>query len=80
MTYGDVMVQILSEVTGKPKDQVGELLNIFKDSFPGQHRLDEDLPPEKADQLLNDLRKEKAGILAWLEKGAQEVNKRQGHA
>lgn len=80
MTYGDIMAQILSEVTDKPKDQVDDLLEEFKKRFPVQYNLDEEVPPEKAEQLLDSLRKEKSGILAWLVRGGMLAGEPQGHA
>ena len=80
MTYGDILAQILSEVTGRSKDQVQDLLKIVDVKFSGQHKLDEELPEEKAEQLLNDLRKEKSGILAWLVRHAMLAGPHKGHA
>lgn len=80
MTYSDILTQILSEVTGKPKDQLNDLLEEFKKRFQGQHRLDEELPPDKAEQLLDNLRKEKSGILAWLVRGGLLAGEPKGHA
>ncbi len=79
MTYGDIMAQILSEVSGKPKDQVGELMETFKLSYPGKNKLDDEVPDDKAQQLLNDLRKEKDGIRLWLLQGALRTERNTGH-
>lgn len=80
MTYGDVMSQILSEVTGQSKEQIQYLLDIIATQFPGKHKLDEELPDKKAEQLLNDLRKEGSGILAWLVRCGMLVGPPKGHA
>ncbi len=80
MTHEDVLVQILSEVTGKPKNEISDLMTVFKDRFPTGHKFNEELPDEKAEKLLNDLRKEKAGILKWLVEGKMMAEKKIGHA
>lgn len=71
MTRGDVFIQILSEVSGKPKESVFELLEFFKSTIPGQHKFDEELPDGEAEALLTGLRQEKEGIKAWLMTGYQ---------
>jgi hypothetical protein len=80
MTYEDVLIQILSEVTGNSKSEVTDLMKIFKDRFPIGHKLNEELPDDKAEKLINELRKEKAGILQWLIQGKMMVEKNTGHA
>jgi len=71
MKRGDVFIQILSEVSGKPKASVSELLEFFKSTIPGQHKFDEEIPDDEAAALLNGLRQEKEGIKAWLMTGYQ---------
>lgn len=80
MTYRDIFNQILSEVTGKSQDQIDDLWKAFLASNPGPGRLDEELPDETAQKLLRDLRKDKAGILAWLADGSRKVHKHTGRA
>ena len=69
MKRGDVFTQILSEVTGKPKESLADLLEAFKATIPGQHKFDEEIPDTEAKELLENLRKEKSGILSWLVRG-----------
>jgi len=80
MTYEDVLIQILSEVTGNPKNEVTDIMKIFKNRFPTGHKLNEKLSEDEAEKMLNSLRKEKAGILRWLIKGKVMVDKNTGHA
>jgi phage/plasmid-associated DNA primase len=80
MTRADIMAQILSEVTGKPKDQVTNLLERFKEIFSDTFKFDEELSDEEAEQTLQKLRKEKSGILNWLLEGTYRVHKRTGNA
>lgn len=67
MTNQDVLVQILHEVTGRPKKQVRKIVEATRSALPDRGRkYDEHLPPAEAEQLLTSLRTEKEGILAWL--------------
>ncbi len=72
MTYQDVFIQILSEVSGKPKAELTDLLESFKKIHPGG-KWDRYLSETEGEKLLNDLRKEKAGIAKWLVEGAAMV-------
>ncbi len=71
MTRADIFIQILSEVTGRPKAELASLLAMFRSVYPGG-RWDDVLPDNEAQALLEGLRKEKEGIRAWLAKGAQQ--------
>ncbi|HKZ15889.1 MAG TPA: hypothetical protein VJ161_00295 [Geobacteraceae bacterium] len=66
MTYGEVLAQIISEITGKPKEQINEIVKSVEKAFPDRQRLQEVVPEEKVELLLNELRKEKQTILAQL--------------
>lgn len=71
MTNQTIMIQILHEVTGRPKKELHRLIKSFRAGLPDQGRgFDKKLTPAEAEDLLNQLRKEKAGILAWLIEGA----------
>ncbi len=71
MTRGDVIIQILHEVTGKPQKIVRELFDLALKNIP-EHKFDEALSDKEAEELLNGLRKEKEGILNWLLRGNLE--------
>jgi len=71
MTRGDVMVQILHEVTGKSKEFAREIFELSLRDCPG-HKFNEEMSDKEADELLNGLRKEKEGILNWLLRGNLE--------
>jgi len=79
MTRAEVFIQILSEVSGRPKTEVAELLNSIREAQPGD-KFDEDLPDKDAALLMAELRKEKDGILIWLLDGAARVRKQTGEA
>ncbi|HET6420866.1 MAG TPA: hypothetical protein VFG19_11950 [Geobacteraceae bacterium] len=66
MTFGDILAQVISEVTGRPKEKIIEIVNAVEKAFPGKQRLEEEVPDDKAELLLNELRKEKPAILAQL--------------
>lgn len=79
MTKADVFVQILHEVTGKSKEEVRTLLDEAT-AATGRAGFDEELTDEEAEQWLADLRKEKAGIMNWLLRGAQDAGRNEGTA
>lgn len=79
MTKADVFVQILHEVTGKSKEEVRILLDEAT-AQTGRAGFDEELTDAEAEQWLEDLRKEKDGIMNWLLRGAQEVERNAGTA
>ena len=68
MTKKDIFIQIISEVSGKSIDLVTELINLVADKKL-KLNWNNELPDEEADELLEALRKEKAGILNWLVQG-----------
>jgi hypothetical protein len=69
VTNADVFVQILSEASGRPPNLVRVLLDELCQTMGAKHRLNAELPTERAEQLLSDLRKELPGIRAWLAEG-----------
>lgn len=72
MKTSDVICKILSEVSGKPESYVREIWNVI----PPEQINDKELTDQEAEELLNSLRKEKAGILNWLIQGEREVKKK----
>lgn len=79
MTYAEIFVQILSEVSGKPKEMVSELLKILRQINPGG-KWDEKIPDHKVDETMAQLRSEAPGILAWLREGAVKVERSTGRS
>ncbi len=73
MTRGDVFLQILHEVSGKPKEFLSDILEAFKSAVPGQHKFDEEMSDADGEKLLAQLRMEKEGIRQWLIKGYLQV-------
>ena len=74
MTYQDVMLQVLSEVTGAPKSRFRATIEMSK-PLCLNHRFDEEVPPAEAEKLLKELRQEKAGILSWLLEGNRQAQR-----
>ena len=72
MTRAEIFIQIISEVSSKPKQEIADVLTSFRKANPGG-RWDESIPAGEAEKLLDSLRKEAPAILAWLVKGAGEV-------
>lgn len=79
MTNQEIFIQIISEVSGKSKQEIAELLSVFRKTNPGGE-WDKIIPDKDAEKLLNDLRAEAPGILAWLIKGAMDVAKHEARA
>lgn len=63
------MVQILTEVSGKPKEFVTEIVGVI----PSSKEMDDDLPQGEGEELLEKLRQEKAGIFNWLLEGRRRA-------
>jgi hypothetical protein len=79
MTHREIMILVLSEVTGKPKDIVREMFESMIAVRPEMRAtLDEQMPEAEAQELLTNLRAEKAGILNWLLEGREKALKRLG--
>lgn len=74
MTYQEIFIQIISEVSGKPKKELSELLASIRKLHPGG-KWDVEIPDSESKELLNKLRGEAPGILRWLAEGAQEVSR-----
>lgn len=74
MTHKEIFIQILHEVSGKPKNELSDLLESIRSVHPGG-KWDNVLSDEESEKLLNDLRKEAPGILRWLIAGAAEVER-----
>jgi hypothetical protein len=79
MTREEIFIQIISEVSGKEKQEIKELLNQFNEAHPGG-KWDEQIPDKEAEVLIASLRSEGSGILAWLVRGAMAVARHEGHA
>lgn len=78
MTYQEIFIQIISEVSGKPKQEINELLSAFRKTNPGG-KWDNIIPDKDADKLLTDLRAEAPGILRWLVEGAMAVTRHESN-
>ena len=72
MTKAEIFIQTLSEVSGRPKDEIAEMLKAMRKARPGG-KWDDEVPPAEAEKLVNDLRAEVPGILAWLVRGGIEA-------
>jgi len=59
MTNAEIMTQVLSEVTGRPKAELAAIVEATKQYAPVRTKLDEELSPEESERLLNALRQEK---------------------
>ena len=75
MTNQEILAKILHEATGLSSKDIESMLftcrAMYPDSIP---KLDQDLSEQEAEKLLQNLRSEQAGILAWLVRGAVAVH------
>ena len=65
---------------GKTRFSFDSVIKLIKKKFPTDHKLEKELTDEEAQELLNNLRKEKAGILNWLLNAKAKVERDIGHA
>lgn len=70
MNYADIFIQVMSEFTGNPRHEVGEMLGNFRRVNPGG-KWDKEIPPENVEGLLANLRREVPGIIPWFIRGAK---------
>jgi hypothetical protein len=78
MKRRDVFIQILHEVSGKPKEFIDDILDAFLLSSGAATRFDEEISFAEYEATLTGLRKEKEGIKAWLMKGNLDFVLRHG--
>ena len=79
MTYGELFTQVLAEITGKPEEQIVDLLAQFRAANPGDN-FDKEIDPDKAKALLEQTRRNPEAIKTWLGTGYSKVMKKLGHA
>lgn len=80
MTYGDVMVRIVTEITGMPKEEVEFILEEFKLSHADHFRFERELSDEESREMIRDLREKEGLILNWLANVVHETEGRHGNA
>ncbi len=70
MTRGDVFVQILTELSGEPKELISEMLHVIKSSISAElHTFDEEISDIEAGQLVDELMQEREFVLDWFLEG-----------
>ncbi len=69
MTYKDILLKLLSEISPEPEEKLIEKIEFMKKLAPGS-KLEKELPEEEARTLLEDLRREKPAILLSLIKAS----------
>jgi hypothetical protein len=68
-TYEDVLADILSEVTHRPRLSVQALIAPLSDVLGYEIRLEDTLTETERETWLMKLRQEKASILRWIVEG-----------
>lgn len=69
MKRRDVFIQILHEVSGRPKDSIEGVLDAFLMKSGAPHMFNEEIAEAEYESLLENMRKEKDGINDWLMRG-----------
>jgi hypothetical protein len=66
MTRGDVFIDVMSELSGEPKNLIAEMLSHIKFSIPPElHRFDEEISDTKVGGLIDEMLIEKEAVLSW---------------
>lgn len=79
MKKSEIFIQTLAEVSGRPKNELEDMLAAIRRANPGGG-WDQEVPESEAKKLLASFRKEATGIIAWLVQGAAEVSRHNGNA
>jgi len=69
MTNAEIMTQVLSEVTGRPKAELAAIVEATKQYAPGAPNWTKNCRQKSQSVCLNALRQEKVGILNWILRG-----------
>ncbi len=73
MKRRDVLIQLLHEMSGKPKGEIEREMGLLVDPDPG---LDTEISITEYEQMLKTFRKEKDGIFNWSIPGLQRFRLR----
>jgi len=77
MTRRDLFIQIISEATGRPEEDVIEIIKAFAGSESNFFKNpDAELPVENAQKIMDELRAMKPFIKEWFDAGAARVERR----
>lgn len=68
MTRGEVFINVLAEVLGKPKEQVAHLLGFLRAAYPEDLRFDEELTKKQAEGIHRDLMDQKQVLQQWADR------------
>lgn len=71
-TNADVFITIISETTGKTKTQVGDVLKMIRANAKEKDNFDAEISHEQYETLLDQLPKEKPGIMNYLLDGLKK--------
>lgn len=80
MKYREIIEQVFLHISGHDPDKAKELMDVFIERFPEPHKLDKDIPDDRAEKMISELLKEDSGILAWAVRGAVKISKNSGNA
>jgi len=78
MKKSEIFIQTLSEVSGRPKNELEDMLTAFRHANPGGG-WDQEVSESESQKLIAAFREEAPGILAWLVQGAAVVARHKGN-
>lgn len=75
MTMRQIIQRMLSEATGHPESAFSWMLEAVAEKSPeARASLDAELPEQESEAIMQRLRQEKEGILAWFVRQAKTVH------
>ena len=80
MTYGEVMTQVVREITGMSSEEAEFIIAQFRLTHPEAHRFDSELPPDEAEKMFHDLMAQVPTVLNWLTDVVRKENQNLGNA
>jgi len=80
MTYREIMLQILSEMTDLPREEIEFILEEYRLNHPEIPRFDVEFTVEEARRMMNELRQNQARMLNWLASAINDSEGQHGHA
>jgi hypothetical protein len=72
MTKGEVVTKVLAEVVGITREEAEWFFRRTIEIAPQNSRFDEEIPDTEAKAMLDGLRRESSGILAWWVRGVRD--------
>ncbi|WP_156904575.1 hypothetical protein [Desulfovibrio aminophilus] len=69
MTYRDIFIGILMEATGLPRGEIESVVLEAERNPLVKQRHEEEIPDDRAERIMTDLRSDLGGVRRWLLEG-----------